>query len=155
MKRKLNSVALIGLLVLCSANFVCTSRYQKCAQAVNNISLGNEGLQIAAKNARLTGMVTSDEDIQVQQIVKKVAAVNMKLGQATLKANSGDKTWTADMTVALNLAADLNANSLLFIKNPTAQAELTAIIAGIRLSLDVIAAAINYQTSAASQGRAS
>jgi hypothetical protein len=99
----------------------------------------NQALQQGAQNARQSGLISPQEDIQLQQIVVKVSQINDKLADAVTKGSSGDKTWIADIDVALALGADLNVNQLLFIKNDTKRQELQVILAGVRSALDLIA----------------
>lgn len=135
--KKLLMVPLLGLVLLATG---CPSKtLTQLAQYSDSIAIANQGLQAGAQSAQQSLLLAPAEDIQVQLLVIKVAKINDKLADAYSEASKNNPNWVADVDSALALGADLNANSLLFIKNPSTRATLTAILASVRSTLDAIA----------------
>lgn len=138
--RRRTLVVLALALFVAGAAFKCSqSQITTAAATVDKVAILNKGFQASAQAAKQSGLVSAQEDIQLQQWVVKIADINDKLAQAILDGQAGNANWRTEVDAALALAKDLNQNSLLFIKNPTKQAELTAIVVGIRSTLDIIA----------------
>lgn len=130
---------MLGILIITTACPANNSNLTRLGQVSDNIATINQGFQIAAQSAHANHLISRDEDIQLQLIVKKVANINDALLASYKKAEANDPTWINSANAALALGADLNDKSLLFIKNENTKATLTAIIVGVRDALDVIA----------------
>lgn len=135
---------IVGILLLVVAfTTACpSSTVTTMAKYTDSVATINQGFQAGAQSAHQAGLISAAEDIQLQQIVKQVADINDKLATAYREAQANNSSWVSDVDTALTLGANLNANSLLFIKNETKRAELTAIIVGIRSTLDLIASQV-------------